>query len=599
MKHSIAFLAIFLIFQLGAQAQKKALVSAMEDELARSMEHLKLEGEGGPYYLSYLLHDAYSLRITADSGAITVNSENRNRTLKVDLRVGSYAQDNSNFLSLTSLAGLTGSATPASIRMPIDDDYYVLRRQIWKATDRAYKDGLETLTKKKAMLQNVVRAEILPDFVRGGAISSLAPENSLNVRREQWNQLVDQLAKHFVPRPNIQRSKVDLNVQIANSYYVNSEGARVIEPFSAARLTITAMTQAEDGMPLHNFRMYTAARPESLPDKAVIGGDIKILISELSGAGAASPGEEYSGPVLFLGQAAGEFFSQGFGNLLAAKKIPLSDSPQANAMLSRYLENPFLSKINMKVAANFLSLRAIPTLKSHNQKALLGTCTFDEEGVPCSDVSLIENGMLKGLLSSRVPVRGIAQSNGHARGGAAAPSVIHVTSANKKSYQQLKQELLNAAKEEGLGFGYVVRGLTPASESMSGDADVVESLLLSQQSPPEPTQFRLTKPYSIFRVYMDGREEPVRGLEFGSVSINALKNVIATSDDEIVYDYPATATGATSGMSGLISLLGPSGVPGRQYYATVIVPSLLIGGIDLKKSAANYPKVPIVDYPVR
>jgi hypothetical protein len=44
-------------------------------------------------------------------------------------------------------------------------------------------------------------------------------------------------------------------------------------------------------------------------------------------------------------------------------------------------------------------------------------------------------------------------------GSAAVPSVLQVISANKKTDQQLKQELINSFKEEGLEFGYLVRGL--------------------------------------------------------------------------------------------------------------------------------------------
>ena len=390
----------------------------MKDELARSMQQLKLEGEAGPVFMFLiLLTDAYVLRITADSGAITANSENRNRTLKVDLRVGSYTQDNSNFLSLSNTAGLLNTITASNVRLPIDDDYDVLRRQIWQATDRAYKNALETLTKKKASLQNTVQTEALPDFVKGAAVTSMANENSFAVQRAQWDQRVDQIAKLFLRQQSIQKSRVDLSIQISNSYYVNSEGATGIEPSSSARLVIAAATQAEDGMPLGNYRIYTAVRPEGLPEKANLESDVKTLISELLAARTAPLADEYSGPVLFMHEAAGELFSQGFANLLAATKLPLSDSPQANAMLGRTMENPFMGKINMKVAASFLSLKDVPTMKNTTRNRFWDPTEWTTEGVRGCDVSLIENGMLKNLLSSRAPVKGAEQSNGHARAG--------------------------------------------------------------------------------------------------------------------------------------------------------------------------------------
>ncbi len=588
MKRSL-LLATFLLFPLcSAPAQNKALLTAMKDELTRSMEQLKIENAPAPYFLSYFICDISSWRIIADSGAITVNTEGRNRTLKVDLRVGSYSQDNSNFLNPLNVASLLSNMTS----IPLDDDYDLIRRRIWQVTDRAYKSAVETLTKKKAALQNTVEAESLPDFTKREPVSSIGIENSFLPPRQNLIQLVDQLSKRFLSQQGLQYSKVDLVVQMVNSYYVNSEGSAGIEPSSSSQLIFSATTQAADGMPLSNFRVYTAALPQGLPPVAALESDIQALSSELLKAQSAPIAEEYSGPVLFTDEAAGELFSQGFARLMTAKRTPLSDGPQAGLM-ARMLENPFMSKMNMKVAAGFLSVKALPTLKSYNQKSPLGSYRMDEEGVLASDVNLIENGMLKNLLVSRTPVKGIAESNGHARGGAANPSVLQVISTNKKPYSQLKQELINAAKEEGFDFGYIIRGVTPATEALS-DTSSIESRLVSQQGPPEPTQFRLTRPYSVFRVYADGREEIVRGIEFRSISVNALKNVIATSDDEYAYDYLISAANSVSGVSTLLSGISP-----RPNYATIITPALLISGIDLRKSRGNYPKLPIAPHPAK
>jgi len=596
-KKPILLLAVLLIFQSDMHAQRNVILSAMKDELARSVNQLKLEGEAGPYYVSYLLQDSYTLGIMADSGAIIANSDDRGRMLRTDLRVGSYTQDNSNFLSL-NLGNLSDMLT-ASSRIPIDDDYDVLRRQLWRVTDTSYKNALDTLTKKKAALQNAVQTEAVPDFTKSEAISNLAPEASFTCPKAQWTQLVDQISKLFLGQPKIQKSRVGLDVHIANSYYVNSEGTVSVQPSWDARFSVTAMTQADDGMPLYNFRVYTAANPEGLPDRAPLEADIKTMIADLMTARTAPVAEEYSGPMLFVGQAAGELFFQGFSGLLAARRVPLSDNPQMSAMFGRVMENPFLNKINAKVAANFLSLKATPTLKNYDQKALLGSYAVDEEGIPSRDVSLIENGILKNLLMTRTPVKGFAQSNGHSRGGTAAASVIQVASSKKLNYQQLKQELIRAAGEEGLPYGYMVKGLTSIVDAMSSDdSDLVSTLMMAQRELQDPTQFRLTRPYSVFRVYPDGREEPVRGAEFGIVSINVFKNIIATSDEEIVYDYPSRSSLLQSGMGPLAAIMSTSGIP-TQSYSTVITPSLLIGGMDLKKVSGTFRKPPIVPYPVR
>jgi hypothetical protein len=394
---------------------------------------------------------------------------------------------------------------------------------------------------------------------------------------------------------------VDLSVQIINSYYVNSEGAKSIEPSASTQLVIAAYTQADDGMPLGNYLRYTASHPKELPDETSLNNDINTMIDDLLASRVAPVAEDYSGPILFAGQAAGELFGQGLSRFLLGRKIPLADNPQMNNMIGSMLENPFLSKVDRRVASKFLSMTASPTLRDYNGKALLGSYEIDEEGVPGRDISLIENGILKNLLTTRAPIKGFAQSNGHSRGGSPAPSVIRISSTNQQTAEELKRELLNVVKDENLPYGYIVKGLIPPDEAaeMEG-SDTIARALVQQQGPPEPTQFRLSRPYSVIRIYPDGKEESVRGVEFRSLNIRTLRDIIATSDEEIIYDYPVSAAGISSGsLSRILSILGTAGMSGQDYYSTVITPSLLFEEVEMKTATGNYQKLPIVDYPLK
>ncbi len=598
MKKAIFVACILLVYQAAASAEESILLSAMKDELLRSMDQLKLGGDEGPYYLSYLLKDVYSLRIISDSGAITTISENRGRTLKTDLRVGSYALDNSNFVSLGVSASLLASN---NARLTVDDDYDVLRRQIWMATDRAYKSALDTIAKKKASLQNTVQTEVLPDFTKGGGYSRSISEAQFAVEKSRWIQMIDELSRLFLKQEPIQKSKVDLGIQVINSYFINSEGARSIEPSAATQLVIAAYTRADDGMPLGSYLTYTASRPEELPDEINLNSDINAMIEDLLATRVAPVAEDYSGPILFVGQAAGELFGQGLSRFLLGRKMPLSNNPEMNNMISRTLENPLLGKVDRRVASKFLSVTASPSLRNYNGKSLLGSYEIDEEGVPCSDITLIENGILKNLLMTRAPVKGFARSNGHSRGGSPAPSVIRISTANARTVEELKRDLLNAVRDENLPYGYIVKGLTPPAEAAELEgSDTISRALVQQLGPPEPTQFRLTKPYSIFRIYPDGKEELVRGIEFRSLNIRILRDIVAASDEEIIYDYPVSAADISSGsLSGLLRMLGTAGVSGQEYYATVIMPSLLLEEVEMKTTTGSYQRLPIVDYPLK
>ena len=580
MKRLILFAITLAVFPYAANAQKDVLFDAMKDELARSMKELKLENDPGPYYISYHISDEYNLQIQADSGAVVANSESRNRLFNTDIRVGDYEHDNSNFTSLNVLSNLGELIADAlsSIIFPVDDDYDAVRRRIWQGTDSAYKSAVEILNRKNTALQRAAQTDRPPDFTRGKATVSIAKANDFTVSREQWEERVNRIASLLQRNGNIHKSDVNLEIRIANAYYVNSEGAQTLEPSSRAQLTIKAATTAKDGMPLENYRVYTAARPEELPGMEIVEADIQALAAGLEAARTAIVGEEYNGPVLFEGEAAGELFARGFVNFLKGTRDADSDSPQIAALLNT-AANPFVSRLDTRVAANSLSIKAVPSLKNYGGKNLAGAYATDNEGVPAQDVSLVENGILKNLLMTRAPVKGIEASNGHNRGNGAAPGVIQVISENKKPYDQLKQNLIEAAREEGLAYGYIVRGLVPAAEIDGAQAlQMIQDLLGGNRL--DPSQFRLANPYSIFRLYPDGREERVRGLEFGIVSVNALRNILAVSEQETVYNYFLSATDGAMA-------------------ATVITPSLLINGISLKKSAGVHPKPPVVDFPIQ
>jgi len=55
---------------------------------------------------------------------------------------------------------MTGSGVP----VPADNDYDELRRQLWLATDSAYKTALDSYAKKKSALEHRTRQEDTPDF---------------------------------------------------------------------------------------------------------------------------------------------------------------------------------------------------------------------------------------------------------------------------------------------------------------------------------------------------------------------------------------------------------------------------------------------------
>ncbi|HEX2715662.1 MAG TPA: hypothetical protein VHM88_26060, partial [Candidatus Acidoferrales bacterium] len=118
---------------------------AMRDELQRSRDRLAIPGLERPYYIEYRLLDLDVRTVSASFGALISTNTARNRFMSVNVRVGDYKLDSSNFVTDESFRGFIGSTG----QVGIDRDYNSLRQDLWLATDQAYKEALDTLSRKR------------------------------------------------------------------------------------------------------------------------------------------------------------------------------------------------------------------------------------------------------------------------------------------------------------------------------------------------------------------------------------------------------------------------------------------------------------------
>jgi len=65
--------------------------------------------------------------------------------MDVEARVGSYKLDSSNFVSDDGFRGFIGPTGSVGI----DRDYDSLRQDLWIATDQAFKEAVETYSRKQ------------------------------------------------------------------------------------------------------------------------------------------------------------------------------------------------------------------------------------------------------------------------------------------------------------------------------------------------------------------------------------------------------------------------------------------------------------------
>ena len=127
---------------------------ALRDELARTMTRLRLDTLPAPYFVAYRVDEIRTSDASASLGALLRGADTHRRALNVELRVGDYKFDNTNFMEMPSPTRTMLEGSYGFAGLPIDDDYAVVRRQLWLATDGAYKRAVEQLSQKRATLAN-------------------------------------------------------------------------------------------------------------------------------------------------------------------------------------------------------------------------------------------------------------------------------------------------------------------------------------------------------------------------------------------------------------------------------------------------------------
>ncbi len=95
------------VAQIPAGDTDKTL-AALHDELERSRTRLALPGQEKPYYIEYRLLDLDERTVSAQFGAVIGSTTTRNRFMSVDVRVGDYKLDSSNFISDQGFRGFLG-----------------------------------------------------------------------------------------------------------------------------------------------------------------------------------------------------------------------------------------------------------------------------------------------------------------------------------------------------------------------------------------------------------------------------------------------------------------------------------------------------------
>lgn len=567
MKLSKYFLSItFLLFVSGILAQNTSdsiIFKALTDEMSRNLK-LKLESNKSPFFIQNTMAEGQYFTAKASLGALI-----RSRVIPLNnpnhrLMVGDYAVNDENFVSGSQNYNMGGT----NMALPIDNNYLAIRRVFWSLLDKSYKSSVDNYTQKLSVLkqQNKDKSEIVDDYTRSQPITFISPYALPKADNALWENNIKKISSIFKNYPLIQNSSVEVYFFNASIYSVNSEGSKIRYNVQTACLLINASTQAIDGEVLNDQVLCYAPVSENLPTIEDVTNRVKQMAENLDKRRSSPIIEEaYQGPVVFEGDALAELLNN---KLFSNNGLLTAREPLYAVVNARGMNNKIENKIGKRLCVENLSIVSEPTTKNFENTALVGAYEIDGEGViPQKELLLVDKGILKTLLSDRVPTPKIKESNGASRftllgNRQKSPGVINVTYSGGQSYDNLIKSVATETAKSGLEYFYVVRKL--------------ETTNIGQNI--QPGSSGLNKPAAIYKVSAKtGEETLIRCANISEFPLLSLKYALGGTTEKIAYNI----------------------VTNQALPISYIVPkAMAFNDISIEKDNSPKGKLPIVESPL-
>jgi predicted Zn-dependent protease len=554
-----AALALAVPVTAGAQQTAPALLDAMTTEMHRAFTSLGKPGPGKqesdkqlpPYFLSYSVSDAGIVAIGAQYGALVSSSESHVRVADVQVRIGDPKLDNTH--------GAHRGSAVTNTALPLNGDRGALARTLWLATNAGYGNALDNYLRVKTEAEVRAKEEDgSPDFSQETLQVHLGkPAPQVKIDRAAWEQRVKALSRVFREYPDVYRNMVMLSAQNETDYFASSEGSRIVAPHLAARLVVFGATRADDGMDLFRSQTFEAETVEGLPTQAEMEEAVRALGSSLEALRKAPVTEPFDGPAILSGRAAAVFFHEVLGHRLEGQRQRGDEEGQT-----------FTKDLGKEILPTFLSVADDPTLTHFEKTWLSGHYEVDDEGQKAQRVALIQDGVLKTFLMSRLPIASFANSNGHGRAQAGKVPTgrqgnLIVTSTKSIPEAELRKQLIEEAKKQNKPYGLYFE-------------DISSGFAVTQRRSPQAFE---VIPLVVWRVYVDGRpDELVRGVSIVGTPLAAMKSILVTGDKSEVFN-------------------GECGAESGTIPVSAVAPAMLMSEMETQKQAQGSARPPILPIP--
>jgi len=522
----------------------------MQDEMQRAQTNLgKLDP--APYFLSYSVYDSHIAMVMGSEGMLVSSIQTRRRAADVTMRIGTAALDNSHAQNRQSAR--------SSGALPLENDRNAIARELWRLTYEEYRKASKAYANVKTDTQVHAKEEdTSPDFSQEKPsthtdykeVASTADQRALE-------KLVREYSAHFRKYPYIYSSMVVISAQKTRLHFLSSEGTRIVTPGAYIRVAVQAETRADDGMELMRVETFQAESIDHLPPAAEVNARLEKMATDLKALRDAPLAEPFDGPALLSGRASAVFFHEVLGHRLEGHRQRGETEGQT-----------FTKKVGQSVLPDFLSVVDDPTLRKLNGLDLGGWYEYDDEGMPAAKVDVIDNGVLKNFLMSRMPIKNFSNSNGHGRAQAGLMATgrqgnLIISSTRTVKDSELRQKLIDEVKKQGKPYGLYFE-------------DIQGGFTLTLRAMPQAFQ---VLPVLVWRVYPDGRpDELVRGIDIVGTPLAALNRILLTGDKTDVFN-------------------GVCGAESGQVPVAAAAPAMLFSEIEVQKRAHSLNRPPTLPAP--
>lgn len=577
--------------QQWPSADADQTLKAMHDELERSRTRMQMPNLDKPYFIEYRLIDLDARIITASFGALVSSRTEHNRFMDVNVRVGNYQLDSSNFASGDSFQGFLGSAG----QVGVDGDYNSLRQDLWLATDQAYKEALDSMAHKQGFLRSLSKPPEVADFSQEKPLVMVNPRVLPDWTNRNWEQEAKQATEVLRAYPDLYDSRITYTLIYETYYVMNTEGTNVRKSTTLAAVEASIETQAPDGVPMHHYYATYMAKPADLPSADEVAKQLDARGKELVALRLADPMPAYSGPMLVEPPAAAALLAQMLTPSVIGSRPSLSMQPMVDQLMERLGgRSEWTGRVGSRVLPTDVSLTDDPGATDAQGHPLAGSYTVDDEGVPAQRVSLVDAGMLRNLLMSRRPGSDFSQSNGHGRAlylgdTRAASSNLLLRSSKGLSPADLKKKFLDDCKQDGRQWCLMVKemdnpgvGITHEDEQ----SDEIQGIAAGAASGERV-------PLVLYRVNVsDGSEELLRPGHLLGMDLRALRDASGFGNDQTLFTYTQNQRPGFAGTA-----LATFGSAAEGIGSTLTAPSVLFSDVEGREARGEMRRLPLVSAP--